>query len=224
MKKPTPFTNVKALGKAFTDTACFGWYTEFAVPVWLPELAGPKPSAEMLNVAHKFNKPGKHALAMAMFMRDDGATHADIAKVFTTQQNNNRGDLIRAGYFTLVPHENRNSLTVYKVALTDLGVKYCKNMPDKKAGTKATREANAAFGASLKAAPAPVKAKAKKPLKVSKVAAQVDTEKGFASKLAKRAAYAPKPATPAPVDTPAPVANTTDTLQPTVSPPTASLS
>ena len=57
-----------------------------------PKIAGDVPTAEQLAIIHAMNiRPGKHALANAMYLRDAGATDAQVCAA--TQKLDTKGGL-----------------------------------------------------------------------------------------------------------------------------------
>jgi hypothetical protein len=89
---------------------------------WPVKLAGPKPANELLEIAHAFGKPGKQSLALAMCMRDEGATGGQIYSVCSAPQNNHRRGLIEAAYMKRVAMPKTvEGHTVYKIEVTPKG-------------------------------------------------------------------------------------------------------
>lgn len=90
--------------------------------VWSKQLGG-KPTAELLETAHCFGRPGKQSLALAMAMRAEGVTAGQIIMACGAPQNNHRRDVIAAGWFKRDMNAAPNDAghTVYKINLTPKG-------------------------------------------------------------------------------------------------------
>lgn len=90
--------------------------------VWSKQLGG-KPTAELLETAHCFGRPGKQSLALAMAMRSEGVTAGQIIMACGAPQNNHRRDVIAAGWFKRDMNAAPNDAghTVYKINLTPKG-------------------------------------------------------------------------------------------------------
>lgn len=120
---------------------------------WNAKVLGPKPTAEQLDTIHKLGaRPGKQALANAMFLRDGGATAAQIVMACGAPQLNKMRELVAR---KLVKRDMNMALTdaghtVYKITLAAAG---------EKALAKAAEAAKA--DASAKPAKAPRKRKVK---------------------------------------------------------------
>lgn len=112
-----------------------------------PKSAGNKPTVEALTRIHELGaRPGsKASIALAMYLRDTGATQAQVISVTGSPQLNKLRTLVQGGLAKRVnvPNDERGH-TVYKVTLTGK-----KGHPAKEAAPKKQ-----------------VKAKAKKPDKV----------------------------------------------------------
>lgn len=119
--------------------------------VWSKQLGG-KPTAELLETAHCFGRPGKQSLALAMAMRAEGVTAGQIIMACGAPQNNHRRDVIAAGWFKrdMNQPESPAGHTVYKINLTPKGEAEAKKRV-------AATEATALPGDK----PKPAKAKAK---------------------------------------------------------------
>ena len=90
---------------------------------WQAKQLGSKPNDDMLTVAHAFGRPGKQSLALAMAMRPEGVSGAQVVMACGAPQNNHRRDLLASGYFkrdNTVPHNDQGH-TVYKITLTPKG-------------------------------------------------------------------------------------------------------
>jgi hypothetical protein len=115
---------------------------------WSVKQLGEKPTAEMLTTAGYFGRPGKQTLALAMAMRPEGVTAAQIIMACGAPQNNHRTAEITAGHFKREPHApDAKGHTVYKVTLTAKGTKRAETI----AKRLAEAEANAAAGEKPKA-------------------------------------------------------------------------
>lgn len=88
---------------------------------WHAPACGPKPTAEQLIAAEQYGRPGmKATLALAMYLRDGGATNAQVVAAVGNPQNNKRRQLIQAGKLVARrdgPATNEAGHTVYRVAL-----------------------------------------------------------------------------------------------------------
>lgn len=172
-----------------------------------PKSAGERPSEASFATLHGLGlRPGaKHALAMAMYMRDDGATDAQVRQAAVKLGNspvqgslfNYMRDYVAAGLFKREPMAPRDGKAVYRIVITARGE-----------ATLAKRAVKAGD-----ATPAPEKAKAAK--KATKRKAKVVTVAASAEKA--KAALAlmlgDTPAPDAPVNLPALTAAITDQPQ-----------
>lgn len=120
---------------------------------WQVKVMGAKPADDLLATAHAFGRPGKQSLALAMAMRPEGVSGAQIVMACGAPQNNHRRGLIAGGQFkrdmSVPPNEQGH--TVYRVTLTAKGEAAMKR--------KAEAEAKAALTGDV---PASGKAKARK--------------------------------------------------------------
>jgi hypothetical protein len=139
------------------------WYTlTKARPIWGRNgECGTWPTLEQLNTAHVFGKAGKQSLALAMAMRPEGVTNAQIVQACGASQNNHRVKLVRdLRLFDRVPaNPNHLNHTVYKIELNKAGAAEVAKKTartDKLPGKHGKHEQNAA----VKTAPV-IKAKAK---------------------------------------------------------------
>lgn len=89
---------------------------------WQGKVLGDKPSDDLLATAHNFGRAGKQSLALAMAMRPEGVSGAQIVMACGAPQNNHRRGLLASGYFKrdAVP-ANAQGHTVYKITLTPRG-------------------------------------------------------------------------------------------------------
>ena len=97
------------------------WYTE-QLKAW-PKQAGPKVNAELLETVHRLGaRPGKQAMANAMYLRDGGATTAQVCMVVGAPQLNKMRGFITDG---LLKREavspSAEGHTVYRLTLTAKG-------------------------------------------------------------------------------------------------------
>lgn len=89
---------------------------------WQVKQLGPKPGNDLLELAHKFGRPGKQSLALAMAMRAEGVTAGQIQIACGAPQNNHRRGLIGEGMFkrnAVAPTDAGH--TVYQITLTARG-------------------------------------------------------------------------------------------------------
>lgn len=106
-----------------------GWY-ETVLKNW-PKLAGSKPTVDQFKAAHALGcRPGKQALAMAMYLRDGGATDGQVKLACIVQwgssgsHHNKRRDILSAGWAKAKPVvSDAAGHKVYAIVLTDKGVK-----------------------------------------------------------------------------------------------------
>lgn len=132
---------------------------------WPTKVLGPRPTAEQLNIAHAFSKPGKHALSLALTLRECGVTPEQrkqaVEVAFNTvgkPQNNHPREMVKAGWFVEVPTPAQpvTGHVVKRIKLTPKG------------------EARVKLGAYMAKAPTAAKpepAKAVKPAKAKKAKA-----------------------------------------------------
>ena len=106
--------------------------TGYAVALknWPTKLAGPKVTQALLDTAHKLGcRPGKQALAMAMYLREGGASDGQVKAACIAgwgssgSHHNKRRDIQGAG---LVRNKNvgvadANGHKVYTIELTERG-------------------------------------------------------------------------------------------------------
>ena len=141
------------------------WYGN-VFKTWQTKLLGPKPTDEQLANIHNLGaRPGKQALAIAMGLRDDGVTGAQIQIACGAPQlNKMRGFITDALLKRLPATPGDNGHTVYKLAVTPKG-----NQRIERAVKAAAKQAEAE---AAEPAEKPVKAKAaKKPAKAKKATA-----------------------------------------------------
>lgn len=101
------------------DANPLGHYSA-ALKAWPVKYAGPKPTADNFKAAHTLGaRPGtKTAMAVAMYLRSDGATQAQIINVNGGAYLNKMRAAIEAGQATRVPMSaTPQGHTVYKLAL-----------------------------------------------------------------------------------------------------------
>jgi hypothetical protein len=147
-----------------------GWY-ETVLKGWQAKALGPKPTAELFTQAHALGcRPGKQALAMAMYLRDGGATDGQVKMACIIQwgssgsHHNKRRDIISAGFAKAKPVvSDTQGHKVYAITLTAKGVtKAAVTEKPAKAATKATKATTKvkAVPATVTATPAPAEAPA----------------------------------------------------------------
>lgn len=96
-------------------------YYKAAFKGW-PKQAGDKPTAALLATAHMFGRPGKQSLALAMALRDNGVTGAQVVLACGAPQNNHRTAVVKRGYFKNVAAPLTDAgHKVYRVELTAKG-------------------------------------------------------------------------------------------------------
>ena len=97
---------------------------------WVPKLYGPKPTIEQLAKAHALGcRPGKQALAIAMNLRESGASTAQIVAACAANwgssgtHNNKRDQLVTAMRLckTVSMADDTFGHKVYAIALTPKG-------------------------------------------------------------------------------------------------------
>lgn len=105
---------------------------QVALKNWPTKLAGPKVTQAEIDLAHKLGcRPGKQALAMAMYLRTGGASDGQVKAACIAgwgssgSHHNKRRDIQSAGY---VKNRNAgladaNGHKVYSIELTDKGRK-----------------------------------------------------------------------------------------------------
>lgn len=138
-----------------------GWY-DTVLKAW-PKQAGAKPSVENFATAHKLGcRPGKQALAMAMYLRDGGATDGQVKLAAIVQwgssgsHHNKRRDLVGAGLVKAKPVvSDAQGHKVYAIALTDKGTKKLAAEP-KAATEKPAKVTKAKTAKAAKAEPVAV--------------------------------------------------------------------
>lgn len=96
---------------------------------WHVATMGKRPEVESLAIAHQLGlKPGKQALALAMFMRAEGASREQIGAACGAPQFNRtfgKAGLVAGGFMRrdmTVPRDSANRM-VYRVELTARGAK-----------------------------------------------------------------------------------------------------
>ena len=115
---------------------------------WVTKLMGPKPTLEQITAAHAAGcRPGKQALAMAMYQREAGASDGQVKAACIAgwgssgSHHNKRRDLVKAGYFKTKPlPADGAGHKVYAVTLTPKGegkVKAVAEAPKAKPAKKA---------------------------------------------------------------------------------------
>lgn len=106
-------------------------YYETVLKGWQVKALGPKPTLANFEAAHALGcRAGKQALAMAMYLRDSGATDGQVKMACIIQwgssgsHHNKRRDIISAGWVKAKPVQaDAQGHKVYAIALTDKGTK-----------------------------------------------------------------------------------------------------
>lgn len=169
--------NVKRATTMSNDTKQYVDAHALLLQQWVnPELKkvlGSKPTAEQLAAAVLLgNRPGKQTLALAMAMRPEGATGAQIQVACGAPQNNKRADMIKAAFVKrIMTAPNALGHEVYKVELTPKGRQICERNAARQAALDAAGEADPVKPAKVttaKAVPAKVPAKVKGASKAKK--------------------------------------------------------
>ena len=183
----TNFINENAT--ALEARAYVGFYKPcFDKKHWQVKMLGELPSNVLLGIAHCFGKPGKQTLALAMCLRECGASDAHICYAssgfdgLTRSQNNFKGSLEKAGLIRRNMAAPRNAMnhTVYQYDLTAKGEAFVKRIlagtakaaefvkvqPAAKAAEPVKVQPATKAPAKAKAASKPRRAKAPKPVEV----------------------------------------------------------
>lgn len=135
----------KATTKTATATATsapsnvLDWYRE-KLNTWQAKVAGPKPTAAQFEAAHGLGaRPGTDAaLAVAMYLRDSGATQGQVIIATGGPRLNKLRAIVAAGHATREPMEkNAEGHTIYKLALPKAKASKADSKP--KASRKRTR-------------------------------------------------------------------------------------
>ncbi len=139
-------------------TKASGWYGQ-ALKGWRASVTGDKPTDTQLHAAHALGcRPGKQAFALAMTLRDAGATGSQIVVACGAPQNNKRRDLIAKGLLKRLPMATGdNGHSVYRVEVTAKGT------------ARIAAYDKAAVDAAVQGSAKPVKAKAKRKAKAAPV-------------------------------------------------------
>ncbi len=139
-KSNTKNTTKNAVAKTAYDTFLKTW----------PKDAGPKPSQQELEAAESLGKNGaKVTLALAMYLRDGGATNPEVMMAVGNPQLNKMRELASSGKVKKVPSAPRGNKTVYKIVLK---AAEASKKPTKAKGTKK----GAAKGDDAGSTPVPV--------------------------------------------------------------------
>lgn len=114
--------NVKTATRTATTTKAgnvLDWYRD-TLKAWPVKVAGSKPTAAAFETAHALGaKPGtKTAVAIAMYLRPEGATQGQVFNVNGGPYLNKMRALLATKAATRVPmNANEQGHTVYKLAL-----------------------------------------------------------------------------------------------------------
>lgn len=113
---------------------------------WADGKLGPKPTDEMLNNAVNLNcRPGKQAFAIAMMLRDVGATGSQIVMACGAPQLNKMRDLAADSYVKRVPTASDDrGHTVYRLEVTPKGKQRIERNVSAQAKADAAGEADTA--------------------------------------------------------------------------------
>ncbi len=173
VRTPMRRYNLERVIKMATNTN-WSQYPAAVAANWSTKLAGAKPSNELLGVAGAFGRHGKQVLAIAMMLRDGGASVNQVKHMsaffdgaFTGHFNKAKG-LVEGGYFD-------RTGPGFVLTLTKKGQAFVKNVmggnaPTLAAGAPKAKVEVEAPAKAKKAASKPRKAKVKAP------AATVTTE------------------------------------------------
>lgn len=84
-----------------------------------PKEAGPKPTADQITAAETLGSRGgaKVTLALAMYLRDGGATNPEVIMAVGNPQLNKMRALAESGAVKKVPMAPKDGKTVYKIEL-----------------------------------------------------------------------------------------------------------
>ena len=147
-----------------TKNSVLNYYTT-ALKGWQVKALGPKPTEAEFTAAHALGcRPGKQALAMAMYLRAGGATDGQVKMACIIQwgssgsHHNKRRDLQGAGFVKNIPATNdAQGHKVYAIALTTKGTaKLAKPVDTAKAAKPAKAQATPKAKPVTAPAPAPV--------------------------------------------------------------------
>lgn len=139
-----------------------------------PVKLGPQPTEAQFAIAHVFGRPGKQALGIAMALRDDGMTSAQMLAASAlddgnpTPCRNKLGLLVTNGMFTRDAAGNG----VIKLTLAPRGQQWADNKA--KAASDATVAAGEVKGKAARVAKAKAPKRASKPAKVTEAVPVVD--------------------------------------------------
>ncbi|HET9285722.1 MAG TPA: hypothetical protein VFR24_27540 [Candidatus Angelobacter sp.] len=129
-----------------------GWYST-VLKGWQVKLLGPKVTAELLSTAHALGcRPGKQALAMAMYLREGGASDGQVKAACIIQwgssgsHHNKRRDLVDVAKLARNKPiiNDAQGHKVYAITLTDKGVSRVKAAGEAATAAAAAKPAKAA--------------------------------------------------------------------------------
>jgi cell division septation protein DedD len=149
------------------NTNARSWY-KAVFEGWQVKLAGQQPTNDQLSHAHYFGRPGKQCMAIAMMLRDGGATASQIKQASAmfdgnpTPHFNKIRELVAGGYFERLPTPG-----AFTVRLTAKGNQLIKNKAANTA-TVTAEPAKPAKGAKVKAPAVKATSDAAKPKAVRK--------------------------------------------------------
>jgi hypothetical protein len=98
------------------------WYGD-VLNRWAGDRLGRKPTAVELNTVHMLGlRPGKQALANAMYLRPAGATQGQVIQACGAPQLNRMRGLVADGLVKRVPMSAAAGHTVYRIEITAKGL------------------------------------------------------------------------------------------------------
>lgn len=111
----------KTTNRGFYSNVWAGWQTK---------VMGPQPTEAQLATAHAFGRPGKQSMALAMYLRDTGATGAQVKLVsalFDGKNTTHLNKVFGSGGLCATGHFERDGAAAgYKVNLTAKGADFIK--------------------------------------------------------------------------------------------------
>ena len=116
---------------------------------WNVKVLGPKPNDDELAAIHALGaRPGKQALANAMYLRDGGATNGQVVMACGAPQLNKMRELVTRKLVRRDMNAGTNEAghTVYKIALTAAGEAKVKKAAEAPADDKPAKATGKAKG------------------------------------------------------------------------------
>lgn len=105
-----------------TTSNITAWYGD-VFNGWAGDRLGRKPTAGELNTVHMLGlRPGKQALANAMYLRPAGATQGQVIQACGAPQLNRMRGLVADGLVKRVPMSAAAGHTVYRIEITAKGL------------------------------------------------------------------------------------------------------